>query len=1074
MAKENVTDKTISEGTALGIGTRAGWCGLVLALTAVFSLPVVGAEPVVEVDFARDIQPILSQHCFACHGPDEQGRKGELRLDVRESAIGKKAIVAGDVAASHLVARIESTDEDEQMPPPATKKPLSAKQKELLKHWIEQGAKYTKHWAFVTPQRPAVPNVDGNGWAKNAVDRFILQKLLSRNMTPSAEADRGTLLRRVTLDLTGLPPTNEELDAFLADTSDNAYEKVVDRLLASPQYAERMAMDWLDAARYADTNGYNNDEDRTMWPWRDWVIDAFDKNMPYDQFIVEQIAGDLLPNPTLSQKVATAFHRNQGHNTEGGIIAEEYRVEYVADKVHTTATIFLGLSMQCARCHDHKFDPFTQKEYFQLFAFYNSVDEKQAGYSSFMAAVPFIKVPSKVQQAELDRFDQQKLNLEKQIVQHEADAPGAMEKWLASHPVDELKKLAGDGLLHRLALNEPEGKQVRDEVGTGLVGAIQGESRWVPGKIGGALELDGKGLVDLGEQAAFDSGDSFTIGAWVKPSTVGEPLAILSKMDEGASFQGYDLLLEGGKVACHLVSVWPSSAIKVVTKKALVADAWQHVVVAYDGSKKGAGVRVYIDGKLEPVDITNDNLSGSILTKKTLHLGRREVSLPFKGQLDEVHFYRGALSAENVSQWMMGQPVSLVADLVAIAPEARNDDQKKQLGRLFLDRLDTEYAKSKAELASVVKAKTDLEKGIPAVMVMQEMAAPRDTFILKRGQYDQLGEQVKPGVPAALSPLPEGASNDRLGLAKWLVDPANPLTARVAVNRWWQMLFGTGIVKTVDDFGATGTMPTHQELLDYLATELIAAKWNVKALQKQLVMSATYRQTSRATKEQREQDPENQWLGRGPRFRLPAEVVRDNALAISGLLVKDKIGGPSVKPYQPDGLWEDVTVERRGKYVADKGEGLYRRSMYTFWKRTCPPPGLMSFDAPNREVCLARRARTNTPLQSLVLLNDPTYVEASRKLAERMMKGGGGDAKGTLALGFKLAVSREPSAAEQNVLMSMHEEARAKFAADGDAAKKLLHVGESVPDASLDEKDLAAWTTVASMLLNLDETISKR
>lgn len=1059
--------------TRLGFGLAIfafAWAWICLAIEQ----KAVGAEPAADVDFARDIQPILAQHCWACHGPDEHGRQGELRLDVRADAMAKKAVVPGDLSASLLVQRIESTDGEEVMPPPSTKKPLSLKQKELLKQWISQGAKFAKHWAFVTPEKPEVPARASGEWGANEVDAYVLQKLKEHGLKPTSEAEKGVLLRRLSLDLTGLPPTKEELDRFLADTSSGAYEKEVDRLLASPAYAERMAIDWLDAARYADTNGYNNDEDRTMWPWRDWVIDAFAKNMPYDQFIVEQLAGDLLPNPTLSQKVATAFHRNQGHNTEGGIIQEEYRVEYVADKVHTTATIFLGLSMQCARCHDHKFDPFTQKEYFQLFAFYNSVDEKQAGYSSFMAAEPFIKVPSAAQQAELAKLDQQKQQLEKQIAEHEMAAPAAMEKWLASHTAEEAKKLAGNGLVHRLALNETEGKKVEDENGTSFVGTIQGESRWVSGKFGGALALDGKGLVDCGEQAAFDSGDAFTISAWVKPSTVGEAIAILSKMDEGANFQGYDFLLESGKVACHLVSVWPSNGIKVITKKALVADQWQHVAVTYDGSKKGAGVKVYVNGKLEPTDITNDNLSGSILTKKPLHLGRRESSLPFKGELDDVQFYRGVLSAENAAELAEGKPVSLVTDLLTVAAESRSEEQKKRLGQLYLDKLDEEYQKFKSDLAANVKAKTDLEKTVPAVMVMQEMATPRETFVLKRGQYDQPGEPVKAAVPAALSAMPEGLPSNRLGLAKWLVDPANPLTARVAVNRWWQMLFGTGIVKTVDDFGTTGTVPTHPELLDYLATDLVASQWNVKRMMKQLVMSATYRQSSRATVEQREHDPENQWLGRGPRFRLPAEVVRDNALAISGLLVRDKVGGPSVKPYQPDGLWEDVTVERRGHYVADKGEGLYRRSMYTFWKRTCPPPGLMSFDAPNREVCLARRARTNTPLQSLVLLNDPTYVEASRKLAERMLKEGGKGPEEKVRLGFVLATAREPLPVEVQTLLRMQAEALARFEKNPEAAKHLLGVGESKRDEGLAEKDLAAWTTVASLLLNLDETISKR
>ena len=653
-----------------------------------------------------------------------------------------------------------------------------------------------EHWAFIPPRAPAAPDVRNARWCRTEIDRFVLHRLEQEGISPSPQADRATLLRRVTLDLTGLPPAPEELDSFLADQSPQAYEHVVDRLLASPRYGERMALAWLDAARYADTNGYNNDEDRTMWPWRDWVIDAFNRNMPYDRFIVEQIAGDLLPNATLSQKVATAFLRNQGHNTEGGIIQEEYRVEYVADRVHTTATVFLGLSMQCARCHDHKFDPISQKEYYQFYAFFNTIDEKQAPYTNFVAAEPFIRWPSKEQQAKLDEFDKQARELKKQIARD-------------------------------LEENDPE---------------------------------------------------------------------------------------------------------------------------------------------------------------------------------------------------------------MAIALQAKLPDQ--------------------------AKARQKYEEALPAVMVMREMPKPRETFILKRGQYDHPSEKVT-----------ADASRNRLTLARWLVDPANPLTARVAVNRWWQRLFGAGLVRTVEDFGTMGEKPSNPELLDYLATQLIKSGWDVKAMQKLIVMSATYQQSSVIRSDLEQRDPENQLLARGPRGRLAAEVVRDNALAISGLL-REHVGGPSVKPYQPAGLWEDVSVSRRAHYVPDEGEGLYRRSLYTFWKRTCPPPALATFDAPNREVCVARRATTNTPLQALVLLNDTTYVEAERKLAERVMKAEEEPAARMSHL-YKLALSRCPTPDEQHVLQDIYDGAAKRFAADPSRAQNLLNVGASPRDQSLDAQELAAWTVVCSTVLNLDETISK-
>ncbi len=828
------------------------------------------------VDFTRDIRPILSNHCFSCHGPDEGARQAGLRLDQRDSALGESdsgtlAIVPGSPDVSELVSRIESPDDDVRMPPPSTQKPLSLAQQELLKRWIAEGAAYADHWAFVAPRRPKLPAVRATGWPRNAIDHLVLKQLEDAGLSPSAEVDRAGWLRRVTLDLTGLPPSPAELDAFLADPSHAAYETAVDRLLHSPRHAERMAMYWLDAARYADTNGYNNDEMRTMWPWRDWVIRAFEQGMPYDQFLTEQLAGDLLPGATLSQQVATGFNRNHVLTTEGGIIVEEYHVEYVADRVHTTGTVFLGLSLQCARCHDHKFDPVSQLEYYRFASLFGNTDGKLVGGIKLQMAEPLLKVPSRRQQAVLA-----------QLVER------------------------------------------RDEI---------------------AAQLEALA-------AAVDS----DLARW----------------------------------------------------------------------------------------------------EETLTPQQKSVQL----------------TAAEVSQIAAGEELATLGDLLAVAEADRTAEQRERLQKYFLRQVDPRAIRLETERADIERQLAEIDKVVPKTMVMRERDPPRPTYFLKRGQYDQRGEQVEGGVPAVLCRDEPVTVSSRLELARWLTAPSHPLTARVAVNRSWAMLFGSGLVETAEDFGVQGTLPSHPQLLDWLATELVRRRWDQRAMLKLMVLSATYRQSSRMTRELLQRDPENRLLARAPRYRLPAETVRDNGLVISGLLCH-RIGGPSVKPYQPAGLWEDVSVARRDKYVADEGEGLYRRSMYTFWKRTSPPPAMSAFDAPDRETCVVRRGRTNTPLQALVLLNDPTYVEAARKFAERVMMHASSDEE-RLAFAFKLALCRTPRPEEQTILLDFRRAARQQFNHDPAAAEKLLGVGQSPRDASLDTVDLAAWTTVTSMILNLDETITKQ
>ncbi len=1042
-----------------------------------------------DLQFNRDIRPILSENCFQCHGPDDKTRGAELRLDRRESAVAEReagaAITPGKADASQLVKRILSTNEDEKMPPIESGKKLTVEQIATLQKWIELGARYEEHWSFIAPRQTTLPAVKDRGWPQNAIDHFVLARLEQEGMRPSPSATKATWLRRVTLDLTGLPPTIDELDSFQRDDSRGSHEKVVDRLLASERYGERMAMHWLDLARYADTNGYNNDEERTQWPWRDWVIDAFNQNLPYDQFIIEQLAGDLLPNPTTAQRIATAFNRNHVFTTEGGIIEEEYRVEYVADRVHTTSTVFLGLSLQCSRCHDHKFDPLSQRDYYRFFAFFNNLNERTVGYNQARVSEPTIKAPSRLQQTELERLELAAKNLELQRDERAKNVEHAQAAW----EVEFAKKLAGgaaesssdSGLKLQLELDEKSGDQVADTSDLKRIGKVYGPVKWSTGKRGGSLELDGQGYVDFGHAGEFEHHDPFSVAAWIF-LTSNEASTVLSKMDDAAAYRGYDLIIENGKPAMHIVHHWPDNGLKVIAREAVSLNAWHHVVLTYDGSAKAAGLKYYVDGRELPLDVSSDKLNGkgSIKTDKPFHLGRRGQSAPFRGSLDDVRLYGMKLSPSDAEKLAAGQVVLGIAESLKISPTDRTPAQLRQLRRHYLEQIDEPYRRITMELESIAKQRAALEKAFPVTMVMQDMPHPRQAYVLNRGQYDQRGEAVTAGVPSSLSSLPEGTVANRLALARWLVDPNHPLTARVAVNRWWQQLFGNGIVETVEDFGSQGSWPTHPELLDYLATEFSGAAksdgsiqpWNVKSLLKQIVLSATYRQSSRVTPELLERDPRNRLLSRGPRFRLPAETMRDNALAISGLLA-NRLGGPSVKPYQPDGLWQDVSVERRAVYKQDVGENLYRRSMYTFWKRTCPPPGMTTFDAPDRETCTIRRARTNTPLQALVLMNDPTYLEAARKLAERILREGGASDSEKIRHAYRLTLSREPRATEQQLLVTMLQPAREKFNADAKAAAKLVSVGASKRNESLDLAELAAWTTLSSVLLSLDETITK-
>jgi hypothetical protein len=1040
-----------------------------LCTLALSALPVSSAAP--RIDFDRQIRPLFSDKCFTCHGPDEKQRQAGLRFDTKQGAA--RVITPGDSAHSRLLQRIGAANKANRMPPPASGLALTDQQIDLIRQWVDQGAVWETHWAYVAPIRPDLPAVQHKNWARNSIDSFVLAKLEKEGLPPAPEAGKATLLRRVSYDLTGLPPTPAEVDSFEADKSPNAYEKRVDALLASPRYGERMAMQWLDLARYADTHGYHIDSHREMWPWRNWVIDAFNHNMPFDRFTVEQLAGDLLPNPTREQKIATGFNRNHMINFEGGAIPEEYQTEYVVDRVEATTTVWMGMTMGCARCHDHKYDPIKQKEFYQFFAFFNAIPEKGLDGRTGNAQ-PVLPLPTPAQQQQLDAVKHEIANRQQALPEKEVAARQA--EWEMTR-LATLPPAPRDGLT---AHYEMEGHLADTSGFYRHAKAVRGEVTYADGVVGRAAVFSGETEVQFGTPSAQTA--AFSLAAWVKAGTK-TAVTVLQKLDTSGS--GFHLALDesavipdlkrGSHIEFSLIRHAPDDSIRIRTRERFTQGSWFHVAVSCDGSAKAAGLRIYVDGKQREVETVRDNLSGPVTpAPAALEVGAKRFGNPYKGQVDDLRLYSRPLAPAEIDQLAMEAPVR--ATLSADAAK-RSKEQAARLREYFLTHDAPEAMRvAHADLERLEAQKTRLEKLIPTVMVMEQMEKPRDTFVLGRGDYRNHLDKVTPTLPSWLPPLPEGAPLNRLGLAEWLVSPSHPLTARVAVNRYWQMYFGTGLVKTTEDFGSQGEAPSHPELLDWLATEFMRSGWDVKAMQRLIVTSAAYRQDSRITPELIERDPENRLLARGPRFRLQAEMIRDNALAISGLL-NERIGGPSVFPYQPKGLWEETAygdVYSAQSYTPGSGADLYRRSMYTFWKRTSPPPSLNTFDAPDREKCTARRARTNTPLQALVLLNDPTYVEASRALAQRMLTEGGHDPAARINFAFRLATARKPVPRERQVLRDIAERELSVYHKDPAAALKLLHVGESKFDRNLDPGELAAWTTVASVILNLDETITKQ
>jgi hypothetical protein len=1032
----------------------------VAPLVALFSVQTARAQgspnSAQAIDYNRDVRPILSNHCYACHGPDQAKRQAGLRLDKQEMALAALesdgfAIVPSHSEQSKLIARIVSTDDAEVMPPPEAGRRLKDTEIETLRKWIDQGAVWKGHWSYLKVERPPLPPVSDPAWPRTPIDNFIMARLDREGLKPSPEADRATLIRRVSFDLTGLPPTIAEVDAFLADKSMGAYERVVDRLLSSPRYGERMAQKWLDLARYADTNGYHIDNHRDMWRYREWVIGAFNRNLPFDQFTVEQLAGDLLPGAGIDQKIASGFHRNVMVNFEGGADPNEYLTKYIVDRVTTTATVFLGSTLACTECHDHKYDPFTQREFYQLYAYFNSVPE-QGLDGQKENPKPSLRVPSPEQTAELEKYRGELAVVEAQI-----------QAELAKAPVEPPTPLLG-------LSSEPR------------------ETVWVDD--------------DLPLDASPAGNDKASSWQWVEspqPVLSGKRASQRTASGVGQhSFTGarHPLVIGAGDKLFAHVLLDPANPPEEIMLQFHDSAGWEHR--AYWGANKidfgkdnsptrlaagpmpeaGRWVRLEVDAaavNLAPgavVDGWSCTQFGGHVYWDKLGLVSRSPQGPVLTSTQE------AWETVELGRAKSSAPAEVRSALKTKAAE-RNDQQKKLIRdhfvRYFQPQSRGVFDPLNSQVAKLTKAQADVQAAFSQTMVMEEMAQPRETFLLVRGDFRAKGDKVTPGVPASLPPLPPGAPANRLGLARWLVDPAHPLVSRVTVNRYWQQYFGTGLVKTSEDFGSQGEWPSHPELLDWLASQFVDSGWDVKALQKTIVMSAAYRQSSHVDNERLKHDPYNRLLARGPRFRLDAEMIRDCALSVSGLL-DTRIGGPSVSPYQPPGLWEEVGFGNSfssQSYVQSHGIDLYRRGIYTYWKRALPYPPMVTFDAPNREVCTDSRARTNTPLQALVLLNDPAYVEAARVLAQRVLKEGGATVDERMAFAFKLCTSRAPQAKELEVLVQLYQAQLARYQQNPSAATKLTSVGESPRPTGIDVGEWAAWTAIGNVLLNLDETITK-
>ncbi len=1033
--------------------------------------------------FNEAIEPILSENCYQCHGPDPGGRKAGLRLDRGEFAFAPHnksgpAIVPHDPDHSPLIQRVESHDQKQMMPPLEAHKTLKPADIALLRRWIREGATYQEHWSFIPPVRPAVPATARHDWGHGPIDAFILARLEREKLAPAPEADRPTLIRRVSYDLTGLPPTPAEAEAFITDRSPQAYEKVVDRLLASPRYGEHRAHYWLDAARYGDTHGLYKDNYRSVWPYRDYVIKAYNENKPFDEFTREQLAGDMLPARNVDQLVASAFVRCGVTTEEGGSILQELRINNQRERIETFGSVFLGLTTGCAVCHDHKFDPITQKDFYRLTAFFNNLTEL-ASDDSRSDWPPNIHVPKPENRAAYDAVLVKRAALRQQMVERRRQGRELVAAWLAAGAAAP-KAVAEDGLQLRLRFNEGQGATFANSApGATLKAATAtggtpswGEDTW----LWPTFRLELSTALTLPTQGDFEKDQAFSVATWMAPhqgtsegygKTYG---AVLARTNGG---RGWELFDDRARVSFRLIHSWPGDMILVQSADRVVYPGrWDHVIATYDGSGRAAGVHLYIDGKPIAVTVLRDHLRGSIRTRTPLELGREhpESNLFRQTGYQDLRLYARALTPEEAARL----PVEdYVAEIVRRPLSAWSEDEFKAVSDFYFAQHDPAMAALAAALTPLNAELDRLGKGGDICIVSEDTPRLAYADILTRGVYTARTERVRPGVPHFLPPLPANASLDRRTLADWVVSPGNPLTARVAVNRAWQEIFGTGLVATTEDFGLMGERPSHPELLDWLAVDFRESGWDVKRLYKQFVMSAAYRQSARATPALLDRDPANRLLARGPRFRMDAEMLRDTALATSGLLV-EKVGGPSVKPYQPPGVWESGGLPSSDtlNYKMDHGASLYRRSLYTFWKRLATMPNMEALDQPNRVMACTQRLRTDTPLQALVVMNDPQWLEAARRLAERVMLHAGTTQTRLDYLG-ELLLARPWTPADEALLAQEVAQFRATYAKQAEAAAKLVAVGESKPNPKLPAAELAPWMLVASTALNLDATLNK-
>jgi hypothetical protein len=1041
----------------------------VAVLFALVSGVALAAEP--HLEYNRDIRPILFENCLSCHGPDSASRQADLRLDRREVAVDMGAIVPGDSDASEMIRRILSEHEGEQMPPPETKKKLTNTQKQTLVRWVKEGAEYQPHWSLIPPTRPAVPTIKQADWARNPIDNFIAARLDAEGLSPAPEADRRTLARRASLDLIGLPPTLESVEEFVNDKAPDAYERLVDKLLASPKWGEHRGRYWLDAARYADTHGIHFDNYREMWSYRDWVINALNENMPFDEFTIENLAGDLLPNATLEQRLGSGFNRCNITTNEGGAIPEEYAVLYTRDRVETTSKVWLGLTAGCAVCHDHKFDPLSQKEFYELAAFFNNTTQSPMD-GNIKDTPPIVTVPL---QSDAKRWDEvvKELPAAKALVDdRRREARPEFETWLASAtPADVAAEVPTAELDLFAPLNEGKNTIHYELAGKLNKANLPKTVEWRPGRVGAqAAYLNQGAVLTVKEAGDYDANHPFSYAAWVKiPANDGSG-SIMARMDDRRDYRGWDMWVEARRVGTHLIDRWPQNAVKVVTRDQLPADQWVHVAITYDGSSKAAGVRIFLNGQLQPVSVQADALSGTLRTNVPFKIGQRNTTSPLSGStIEDVRVYGRQLSDSEVASLAK---LSLSA-IVAAPPEKRSEADLDSLYDWWIGSHDEKFKSLSEKHEALVREQADMQARSTAGYVMAERTEPPVAFVLNRGEYDQRKDQVSPATPAMLPAFPPDLPHNRLGFAKWLLQPNQPLTTRVTVNRLWSEIFGTGLVKTAGDFGVSGELPSHPELLDWLAVDFRESGWDVKRFFKLMVMSATYRQSAAVTKEKLEKDGDNRLLSRGPRFRMDAEMVRDYALAASGLL-SEKIGGPSVKPYQPPGVWEAVAMigSNTRDYKQDAGEALYRRSMYTFWKRSAPPASMDVFNAPSRESCTMVRERTNTPLQALVTMNDPQFIEAARHLAERAIESGD-SADGRIEFLADQLLCRPLRPEELSIVKRSLEKFEQHYATDAENAKQLVAVGDSKEKTKTPPPQLAAWTMLANQLMNLDEVLNK-